>query len=249
MSHNRSLAPQPIAIPVWSGFVGSWHLSVGLRPYSAQELANRYDREAASWSGTLTRLGFDAAYGALMDQVAPELPSESSLRVLDAGIGTGALSAALVSRCRSDIDLVGVDLSRDMLRQAAQALRHDHVQARLICADVVDLACEASSCDVVLAAHVLEHAPSPEDALAELARVLKPGGLLIICLTRKTTAGRYMQLKWRTHRADHLTALSWLQGCRLRPIRTLPLQATLLAGRLRTAFIAIKDYITGAAPP
>ena len=64
--------------------------------------------------------------------------------------------------------------------------------------------------DLVMTAHVLEHFVDPSVALSEMVRVLKPGGLHIACLTRRSSLGMYVHLKWRTHRVTPAQAESWL---------------------------------------
>jgi SAM-dependent methyltransferase len=92
--------------------------------------------------------------------------------VLDAGCSSGYLLEDL-RRALPRATLLGVDLVAGGLRRA-HALVPD---ARLLLADVCALPIEDGTVDVALSANLLEHVPDDEGALAELHRVLRPGGL------------------------------------------------------------------------
>ena len=169
-------------IPVWTRSLGSWTFSLGRKPFDPQELEGHYDKEADTWHATISKLGFENAYADLIAQAlssAAIQPVNKALRVLDAGIGTGAMSAALADNHLDPIALTGVDVSGDMLKQAEQRLDHHHLSTRFLQADVNCLPFADNTFDVVLVAHVLEHMADPKKALAELHRVLKPGGILV----------------------------------------------------------------------
>jgi SAM-dependent methyltransferase len=96
--------------------------------------------------------------------------------VLDVGSGDGAAASTLAPHCRS---LTCVDTSERMIDAARERLaRHAHVRAEV--ADVHDLPYRASSFDAVLVFHTLTYAERPAQALEECARVLRPGGRLVL---------------------------------------------------------------------
>jgi ArsR family transcriptional regulator len=99
--------------------------------------------------------------------------------VLDVGSGDGAAASALAPYCRT---LTCVDTSARMIEAARERLlKLKHVTARV--ADVHDLPFPAASFDAVLMFHTLTYAERPAQALAECARVLRPGGrLVLLCL-------------------------------------------------------------------
>jgi len=92
-------------------------------------------------------------------------------RVLDAGAGTGALSRRL-TQVLPDVHPVLVDISPGMLARAGDL--HD---PRAV-ASVGALPFADSTFDVVMSAWVIETVDSPSAAVAEMLRVLRPGGLL-----------------------------------------------------------------------
>jgi len=94
-------------------------------------------------------------------------------RLLDVGSGTGDLGARLVRELGSELELVCVDLSERMVRLC----RERGLDARV--ADVQELPFDEGEFDCAVAAWVLYHVADRHRALAELARVLRPGGRLI----------------------------------------------------------------------
>jgi len=99
--------------------------------------------------------------------------------VLDVGSGDGAAATALAPYCRS---LTCIDVNARMIEAARDRLaKFEHVQARV--ADVHALPFGDAAFDTVLLFHTLTYAADPAQALAECARVLRPGGrLVLLCL-------------------------------------------------------------------
>lgn len=96
-------------------------------------------------------------------------------RCLNAGCGEGLFCPFLESfSAITRIDNIDISLSRAMLARRADP-RHHAAQGSLTA-----LPCENAAFDCCLCTEVLEHVPDHEKALAELARVLKPGGLLLL---------------------------------------------------------------------
>jgi len=99
-------------------------------------------------------------------------------RVLDAGCGTGrALTPLRAAVGRSGV-VVGADLTPAMLEAAVRAGRDG--EGQLLLADVTALPLRAESLDAVFAAGLVAHLPNPAENLAELARVVRPGGTLAL---------------------------------------------------------------------
>ena len=99
-------------------------------------------------------------------------------RILEVGVGTG-ISLADYSR---DSRVFGVDISAGMLDKARERVAEfklDHVEG-LEVMDAEHLNFPDVSFDVVMAQYVITAVPNPEAALDEFARVLKPGGEIII---------------------------------------------------------------------
>jgi len=99
-------------------------------------------------------------------------------RILEVGVGTG-LSLPEYARGNS---IYGVDFSPPMLRRARDRvarLRLDNVEG-LAVMDAENLCFPDASFDVVVAQYVVTAVPHPERALDEFARVVRPGGEIVI---------------------------------------------------------------------
>jgi SAM-dependent methyltransferase len=99
-------------------------------------------------------------------------------RVLDAGCGTGRALPALRDAVGPSGAVLGVDLTPAMLEAAARAGR-DHAGS-LMLADVTRLPVRSESLDAVFGSGLVAHLPEPQENLRELARVVRPGGLLAL---------------------------------------------------------------------
>ena len=99
--------------------------------------------------------------------------------ILDAGCGVGS---HLVRFARRGFECTGVDISRTILEQAADNVARNRVgdHVRLHCQALENLALASGSFDAVHCRGVLMHIPDWKRALAELVRVLKPGGRIAI---------------------------------------------------------------------
>jgi len=99
--------------------------------------------------------------------------------VLDVGSGDGAASAAIAPYCRS---LTCIDTNARLIEAAgARLARQDNVRTQV--ADAHDLPFSDASFDAVLVFHTLTYAERPARVLAECARVLRPGGrIVVLCL-------------------------------------------------------------------
>jgi SAM-dependent methyltransferase len=124
----------------------------------------RLRRRAAAYTGETTAVDARAPLVAAVAEAAPR-------RVLEVGCGWGELAEWLARETGAEV--VATDLSPHMVELA----RERGVDARL--ADVQELPFADGEFDVVVAAWMLYHVPDLDRAVAELARVLRPGGRLI----------------------------------------------------------------------
>lgn len=99
-------------------------------------------------------------------------------RILEIGVGTG-ISLPFYSR---DTRIVGADISEDMLEVARKRVeKHNLSNVESIeVGDAENLRFEDNSFDVVIAQYVVSACPNPHKALDEFARVVKPGGEIVI---------------------------------------------------------------------
>ncbi|MEU6141154.1 class I SAM-dependent methyltransferase [Streptomyces sp. NPDC047081] len=107
-----------------------------------------------------------------------ELGLREGGRVLDAGCGTGRALSPLRAAVGPSGVVVGADLTPEMLQAAVRAGRGRDGQ--LLLADVAALPLRSGSLDAVFAAGLIAHLPRPTENLRELARVVRPGGVLAL---------------------------------------------------------------------
>ncbi|MCW2623216.1 MAG: ubiE/COQ5 methyltransferase family protein [Frankiales bacterium] len=131
------------------------------------EVAARYDL-----TNTVLSLGQDRGW---RTAVADALELRPGQRVLDLAAGTATSSAALA---RSGADVVGCDFSLGMLTVGARA---GHEGVDLVAGDALRLPFADASFDATTISFGLRNTEDPGRALAELRRVTRPGGRLVVC--------------------------------------------------------------------
>jgi ArsR family transcriptional regulator len=97
--------------------------------------------------------------------------------VLDIACGDGVLAELLAGHARS---ITAVDISPTLIKAAGERLRA-YPNVRLLEGDMHALPLEAGRFDPVFLMHALAYTKKPQEVLAEAARVLRPGGRLVVC--------------------------------------------------------------------
>ncbi len=235
-------------IPVFARRFGSWQISLQRLPFSSPELTHLYNQAAPGWGQTLDRLGYPSGYETLLRQVLSNEMLKvggAQHRVLDCGVGTGALSVALARMLSTPFKLDAIDISPRMLELASKSLRDTTLDVTLRLGDVRELPYDNGVFDLVMTSHVLEHLVDPSIALSEMVRVLKPGGLLIACLTSRTVLGIMVHLKWRTHRVTPSQLESWLLAIGLENTKCLSFDNRSFCQRMSVACVGRKPGVPG----
>lgn len=119
-----------------------------------------------------------------VDDLLAALQAKSTtapVQVFDAGTGTAQIPLELMSR-GFDAIVTATDLAEQMLVVAQQNVTAAGFakSIRLVLADCKQLADANSMYDVVMSNSIVHHIPEPLQVLAELWRILKPGGLLFV---------------------------------------------------------------------
>jgi ubiquinone/menaquinone biosynthesis C-methylase UbiE len=127
--------------------------------------------------------------------------------ILDVGSGAGQIAKHLVKYADRDAEITCSDLSCEMLRRARHRLKSD--RPRFIVADMVRLPFADASFDCVTCGYVLEHLPDARVGLAELSRVLLPGGRMLLMATEDTFSGACTSRMWccRTYNRRELAKI------------------------------------------
>ena len=102
--------------------------------------------------------------------------------VLDVGCGAGADTVPLTALVGEHGRVIGVDFDRIMLVRARHGAEAAGVEDRVrhICSDATQLPLFSNSFDACRSERLFQHLSHPEIALAEMLRVIKPGGRLVV---------------------------------------------------------------------
>lgn len=177
------------------GFFGSY--GVGAAYFPGEEVAWTVKYFLDAFQLQITG-HFDATVGAYRDDIAETdgrlqaiLQAMGDLqgkRVLDAGCGKGRY-AAFLKRRFPGADVTALDISAEMLRHVPSGIRT--VQESILHMPFSD-----GQFDAVLCVEALEHVVQVEEGIRELARVLAPGGTLVIIDKNREKLGRLEMPVW-----------------------------------------------------
>jgi phosphatidylethanolamine/phosphatidyl-N-methylethanolamine N-methyltransferase len=144
-------------------------------------MADTLDRGAVEKAYARWAPVYDLVFGKVFDhgrQASIKAAERVGGRILEVGVGTGI---SLPDYARTN-RLVGIDISAPMLRKAQERVAGHgltNVEA-LAVMDAKHLAFPDNFFDVVVAQYVITAVPDPEATLDEFARVLKPGGEIVL---------------------------------------------------------------------
>lgn len=147
--------------------------------------------------GIVTNAGRRRAVGYINDQ--------KGNAVLEVGVGTGLA----LPHYRPDIAVTGIDFSEDMLGKARAKVRELelHQIKSLQQMDARHLTFADNTFDTIAAMHIVSVVPEPERVVAEMARVCKPGGQIVITNHFARETGFLAMLERLSSRFENL--LGW----------------------------------------
>ena len=147
----------------------------GIKQSRAEQASRYFAENAAQWDEIRALHIADSEVERAIVDLLPTGPIED---LLDLGTGTGRMLAVLADRAER---CVGIDYSREMLavaRANLEAAGKRNWQVRH--GDLYQLPFPGASFDVAVVHQVLHYLEDPAEALAEAARVLRPGGRLLV---------------------------------------------------------------------
>lgn len=133
---------------------------------TAQALRGAYDAAAGAWAGAPDRV-----FGALAAALLVRGPDWRGLLVLDVGAGTGTATRRLAA---AGAKAVPTDAASGMLLVA-----RERCECSPVVGDARALPIRSNAVDAAVMGFVLNHLTQPADALAEAARVVRPGGWVL----------------------------------------------------------------------
>ena len=146
-----------------------------VRADRAEAAARYFAAHASAWDGIRS---LHVAESEVEQAIADVLGDEPIGRLVDIGTGTGRMIELFGARAESAI---GIDRSSEMLRLARVKLEASGLRgASLRQGDMYALPLADASADVVILHQVLHYAQAPAHAIGEAARLLAPGGRLLI---------------------------------------------------------------------
>lgn len=116
-------------------------------------------------------------------------------RLLDVGSGAGQIARHLVKYADPQTRITCFDLSIEMVKRARDRLKSRRPHHAV--ADVTRLPFPDASFDCVTCGYVLEHLPSAKTGLAEIARVMSPGGRMLLLTSEDTLSGAMTSRLWQ----------------------------------------------------
>ncbi|MFN2137381.1 MAG: class I SAM-dependent methyltransferase [Candidatus Promineifilaceae bacterium] len=147
--------------------------------------ADRYD--------DIKQFDHDTEHYFVIRPLLARLAARPSAVVLDVATGTGRVPYFLLEEATFNGRVIGLDASARMLAIAADKLRPYRHRASLVQQTATELPFPDAAVDAVSCLESLEFFPSAADALGEMARVLRPGGLLLVTRRRGWEAKAFLK--------------------------------------------------------
>jgi ubiquinone/menaquinone biosynthesis C-methylase UbiE len=172
-----------------------------------------FDRVAPDWDRMRSSFFSDA----VRKRAYFEADLQPGKIAADIGAGTGFISEGLIKR---GLNVIAVDRSEAMLEEMRRKLKREDIDYRLAKLDRLPI--QDSSADYAFANMYLHHVESPFQAIKEMARILRPGGKLVITDLDKHS---FEFLKEEHHDVwmgfDREDISEWLAAAGLKDVRVL----------------------------
>jgi ubiquinone/menaquinone biosynthesis C-methylase UbiE len=162
-----------------------------------------YDGPRGAFLATASMLSLHTPFGERLFR-KKKFDLHGAKNLLDVGSGAGQIAQHLLKYSDPDAQITCFDLSVEMLRRARQRMKSD--RPNYLAADLSRLPFADNTFDCVTCGYVLEHLPEPRHGLAELARVMSPGGRMLLLTTEDSFSGAWTSYLWycRTYNRSDL---------------------------------------------
>ncbi len=135
-----------------------------------------FNQKAASWDETSSKRGTTK-----LERMAKRLDIKPGSILLDVGTGTGVFIPFLLREIGKGGRIITLDFAEKMLRRARAKDFNGNID--YLCADVTNIPLRNEIFDIIVCYSSFPHFPDKSRALAEMNRVIKKGGRLLICHT------------------------------------------------------------------
>jgi ArsR family transcriptional regulator len=180
LGENERVAPMFALIDQWAdpataaSFAADVQRTDAVRAERAEAASQYFAAKAEVWDQIRSLHVAESAVERAIDRA---LGRPSLGRLVDIGTGTGRMIELFGPRA---IQAIGIDRSSEMLRLARVKLEDAGIASSLRQGDMYALPLDDGSADCIIIHQVLHYAHSPAAAVAEAARVLTPGGTLLV---------------------------------------------------------------------
>lgn len=158
-----------------------------------ETLERKYDIASAKWHTKLCAIQYPENYQGFIKEFVGDF--DPAWDILDAGVGAGDFSQALIDVCGAPQQMTLLDISREMLAQARQILAVRIPEISTLRCSVEELNPDIKY-DLILCAHVVEHCHDHMLALTALRSALKPGGRLLLVASKPHWCTALLQFVW-----------------------------------------------------
>jgi len=176
-------------------------------PTHYDKIRERFTETADAFARTVRRTRVEEGEE-LAERATAGLANAKSLLAIDLACGPGTYTRPLAARVRHAI---GADLTPAMVEKArAEAARDGIANIEFVCADIYALPFADGAAGIVSCGYAFHHMTHPARALAEMARVLQPGGRVAITdiIVREGCDGDFQNSVERVRDPSHTTTQS-----------------------------------------
>ena len=176
-------------------------------PTHHDKIRERFTETADAFARTVRRTRVEEAEE-LAEHATAGLTNAKKLVAIDLACGPGTYTRPLAARVGRAI---GADLTPAMVEKArSEAARDGIVNIEFVCADIYELPFDDGSAGIVSCGYAFHHMTDPGRAIAEMARVLQPGGRMALTdiIVREGCDGAFQNKVERVRDHSHTTTLS-----------------------------------------